>query len=410
MISIAVLFPGQGTQGVRMGKALCDRFDEARKIFALAGETLGFDISRLCFEGETSELTRTSNAQPAILTASYAAYRVWSEVYELEPCFMAGHSLGEYTALVCAGALSFPEALKLVRTRGRLMEEANRSGAGTMAAIKGVPAARVSEKCQQWRGNGVVVAANYNTPGQTVISGHLEAVREVARQLQGEGAEVVFLDVSAAFHSPLMAPAAEALAGTLEAADFRAPAVPVISNVTARPYEGVEALRAGLKAQMTAPVCWAQTMAFLASHAVDIVIDTGPRAVLRDLSKENSLLMAPFSLDVEADRNRLQERLFSVYFRFLKKALGAAISEKNRNDDLEAYEAGVVVPYGEIRTIYREIVEQGRIARPADARRAMEMLRRVFLTKQVPEEVVRARIDGLVKETGLESFFSGAAR
>jgi [acyl-carrier-protein] S-malonyltransferase len=184
------------------------------------------------------------------------------------------------------------------------------------------------------------------------------------------------------------------------------PRVPVISNVHAAPYQAVDEVRSSLVRQMTAPVRWRETMTFLEAQDVEIVLDIGPKTILRDLSRANSILMTPFALDFDKDRQELEDRLFAPYFHFLKRALGVAVAEKNRNEDLEEYQRGVVRPYGRVRGIYRDIVEGERIAKPADARDAMNMLEQVFETKKVPADVWRERLEALLEETGLREFFA----
>ncbi len=262
------LFPGQGSQSIGMGKAFFDASSEARDLFAEADEVLGFPLSRLCFEGPLEELTLTQNAQPAILTASIAAYIQ----RKLIPTAAAGHSLGEYAALVAAGALQFGDAVRLVNRRGRYMQEAVAPGAGKMIAVLGPAPEEISAIIASTPG-GVKEIANLNCPGQTVVAGDVAGIDALSENLVKSGAKVVALNVSAPFHCSLMKPAADRLSADLDSIGIGAPAFPVYANFTAKPVRSPEEVRAALKAQVCAPVRWTESM----QHAL---ADTGSRTVV----------------------------------------------------------------------------------------------------------------------------------
>jgi len=290
MSTIAFLFPGQGSQAVGMAKALAERFPSAAAAMAEADDVLGFSLSTLCFEGPEETLTDTINAQPALLAASVASLRALGEVLPdlPTPCAVAGHSMGEYSALVAAGSLSFPDALRLVRERGRLMKEAGQRSPGGMAAILGLDAVEVVALCLQAAdlSGGVVQMANDNCPGQTVISGDnhsLDLAMDLARQAGAK--KVVRLAVSIAAHSPLMIPAADALRQAIEATPIQPPAMPVIGNVHAQPLLTVDAIRADLAGQLTASVRWTESMQYVAAQGVDLVVEVGSGDVLANLMK-----------------------------------------------------------------------------------------------------------------------------
>lgn len=270
-----------------MGKALFESSAFARAVFEEADSTLGFPLSRLCFEGPEEELKRTANTQPAILTHSIAAL---AELRASAPdrvdgaAFAAGHSLGEYSACVAAGALSFADAVRLVRRRGELMQEAVPLGVGAMAAIVGLPAEEVEAACRESADGEVVSAANYNSPEQTVIAGNAGAVDRASAACLARGAKrAIPLPVSAPFHSPLMRPARERMAELLETTNFSDGAIPVVTNVDAIPVREGAALRDSLVRQIDSPVRWVESVRRLAEEGVDRGLEIGPGNVLAGL-------------------------------------------------------------------------------------------------------------------------------
>jgi [acyl-carrier-protein] S-malonyltransferase len=284
----AFLFPGQGSQKVGMGQALFAAHPEARAVFEEADAALGRSLSRLCFEGPEAELALTANAQPAILTTSVAALRVLEARTPLRPDLVAGHSLGEYSALVAAGALELADAVRLVHLRGRFMQEAVPEGVGSMAAILGLGAAEVAAACSEAAGEtgAVVSPANFNGGGQVVIAGARAAVDRAVQLLKERGAKrAIPLTVSAPFHCALMQPAAERLAGELARLRLEPPRVPVVTNVLASTCQDPERLRALLVEQVTSPVRWEESMQKLEALGVSEAFELGAGAVLAGLLK-----------------------------------------------------------------------------------------------------------------------------
>jgi [acyl-carrier-protein] S-malonyltransferase len=284
--SVAFLFPGQGSQFVGMGRALADQYPEARAIFDQADQILGFDFARLCFSGVEDQLTDTINAQPAILVTSIATLHVIEQYApQLKPTFVAGHSLGEFSALIAAGSLSFEDALKLVRERGRVMKEAGAAQPGAMAAILNLGRDVLDEVCKE-ASNIVgqpVQVANDNSPGQIVISGDATALDKAMELAKARGAKrAIKLAVSIAAHSQLMQSAARSFRKTLDAATFRTLAIPVVGNVYARPID-LDEVRAELEAQLTSPVRWTESIQYLAQQGVTTCIEIGPKDVLAGL-------------------------------------------------------------------------------------------------------------------------------
>lgn len=275
----AVLLPGQGSQFVGMGRDLAERSEVAAEIYRRADEILGTELSRLCWEGPAGELTRTENAQPAILVHSYVVWRLLPEAVREDVTVAAGHSLGEFSAHLTAGALSFPDALRLVRRRGELMSE---SREGTMAAVLGLDEVRVAEVCDAVE--GTVVAANYNAPGQVVVSGTVEAVEAAGEMSLERGARRVLpLEVSGAFHSPLMEVARDGLREALEDVPFGTPHHPVVANAAARPVTDGEEARRLLVEQLTSPVRWTECVEVMREMEPDRWLELGPGRVLTGL-------------------------------------------------------------------------------------------------------------------------------
>lgn len=271
-----------------MGKDLADNFAVARQVFEEADDALGFAISRLCFEGPAEELQLTENTQPSILAVSIAAFRALEMSGAPAPAFVAGHSLGEYSALVAAGVLELSDALRTVRARGRYMQEAVPVGTGAMAAVMGGELEDIQRVCVEAAGDEVCSIANINSPGQLVIAGHATAVDRAIELLKGVAKKVVKLNVSAPFHCALMKPAQERLASDLERLDFREPKFPVVTNVDARITTAPEELRDALIRQVSAPVRWVESMQLLAQNGVETVVEVGPGKVLSGLMRKTS--------------------------------------------------------------------------------------------------------------------------
>src|SRR5580658_3621931 len=292
--SIAFLFPGQGSQFVGMGKELADNHPVARQTFDEADEALGYELSQVCFEGPEEKLKLTEITQPAILTASIAAWRVLQEkgltpgvVTNVVTNYVAGHSLGEYSAHVAAGTLTFADAVRTVRNRGKYMQEAVPVGVGAMAAILGMPLDKVEEVASDAAQGEVCQAANINSPEQIVISGHASAVERAIKLATERGAKkAVSLPVSAPFHCSLMQPAQDRLAEDLAALDFQNPSCPVICNVDAAAITSGEAARAALIRQVTSTVRWEPSVRLLIDHGVELFIEVGPGKVLWGLMRK----------------------------------------------------------------------------------------------------------------------------
>lgn len=325
---LAFVFPGQGSQAVGMGADVFASSPAARRVFDAVDESLGFSLSYLCFQGPEEALRETINAQPAIVTASLALLAALQEALAgpaghaswlspLSPTFTAGHSVGEYAALVAAGAVDFSSAVRLVRERGRLMHHEGTVCPGSMAAIIGMDDAALQEVCREATeqtqaaygdaaaahpGMGKVIVANYNAPGQIVISGEMQALNRAMELAKARGAKrVIPLSVSGAFHSPVMQPAAAALAQALAAVHISDTGIPVISNITATPLDGAQAIRDELAQQIAASVQWARSIEYLARSGVTVFIEIGPGQALTGMIKRIARGVTTINVSSEAD-------------------------------------------------------------------------------------------------------------
>lgn len=295
---LAIVFPGQGSQAVGMLAELAGTHAEVQATFAEASDVLGYDLWALTQHGPEADLNQTDRTQPAMLAAGVAVWRVWCKQGGAMPAFMAGHSLGEYTALVCAGSLAFTDGIRLVAERGRRMQTAVPAGVGAMAAILGLEDDQVRQACAEAAQDDVVQAVNFNSPGQVVIAGHKAAVERACEQAKALGAKrAVPLAVSVPSHSSLMRPAAEAFAAILATTEISAPRIPVIHNADVRAHTSPDSIRDALIRQIHNPVRWVETVRYLATQGVTRIVEAGPGKVLVGLNKridKNIVAVAAF--------------------------------------------------------------------------------------------------------------------
>ena len=305
----AFLFPGQGSQKVGMLAELAEQFSGVQETFAEASEAIGFDLWQIAQSGEG--LDQTENTQPVLLTASIALWRVWLDLGGIAPKYLAGHSLGEYSALVAAQALSLTDAMKLVNLRGKLMQSAVPQGQGAMAAILGLPDEKVLELCQSVSasGQGSVEAANYNAQGQVVIAGSTALVNDVMALAKEQSGKAIALPLSVPSHCSLMKPAAEQFAAALEQTAIELPHIPVIQNVNAAIATDVAQLRQALTAQLYQSVQWTRTMQYLQDQGIQYVVECGPGTVLSNLAKRLPNIEKAFAIDT---KGRMEDALNAV--------------------------------------------------------------------------------------------------
>lgn len=312
MAHLGLIFPGQGSQYVGMGKLLCENFKEAKELFSIADDVLGYSITKICFEGPEDLLKLTENTQPALLTVSVAVYKVLTTLSEIKVNYMTGHSLGEYSALVASGAMRFEDAVKAVKIRGKLMQEAVPVGIGAMAAVLGLEDFEVEECCKEVDSSlGVVVPANFNAPGQVVISGHIKAINAVSEILKDKGAKkIIPLPVSAPFHSSLMESASLKMKDILDGIEVEFPKVKVISNVTAEPYKNADEIKKLLVMQIKSPVRWVDCVKCMIQNGVNEFLEIGAGKVLSGLVKRIAKDVKTVNLELP-DEIKLFIKLFS---------------------------------------------------------------------------------------------------
>lgn len=412
MNKIALLFPGQASQYIGMGKEMYDKSDIAKVIFNEANEVLGFDIKKLCFEGDMKELTKTENAQPAILTVSYIAYNLYLDIVGRMPAFAVGHSLGEYSALLCSEVLSFSDVLQIVRKRGQFMMEAASEGVGSMAAISGLDEEVIHSICKDISTpDEVVVISNYNSPLRTVISGHKTAMEKVTLKLKEMKGNVIPLKVSGPFHSPLMKPAADKLKNELMKYKYNDFKYPVISNVSAKPYESLESIILNLTEQLVKPVYWSDSMKYLEEQNVSLAIELGPKSVLKDIMSKNTKNIKVYSSDLSEDIKSYKEEItnnkskYISKYNIISKCMSMAACTRNINWNNDEYNHGVIESYRKMQLIQDEIEKKNLEPTSSQIRETLELLRIIFNTKRVPMEVQVEKINQILDEANMRESF-----
>ena len=401
------MFPGQGSVYVGMCKELLKKYDIAREIFQEASDAIGMDMKKLCLEGDLRELTQTEISQPAILTASVASFRVLEKEFGFRPQFYAGHSLGEFSALVCAGYLSFADGVRLVRIRGELMRDAAQGSDGIMTAVGKVPKEEIIAICKSLSKPGnVVCVSNYNSQKQNVISGHKNAVVEAEKHLASLGASVKRLNVSAPFHSPLMQPALEQFKTVLDGYTFVDSGKKVLSNVTAQPHVFAD-IKERLAQQLVSPVRWQETVEYLKQQQIRIAVDVGPGKVLRNLMFDNFPAVKALSYDVADNARELEKTLGTEKLTpFISRCMGQAVATRNLCHDPQTYETEIMTPYRSLQRLEQAVEAEERAPTAEEMTMARELLLQIFRGKQIPEEEQTARLQTLYFDTGTEEIFS----
>ncbi len=399
MKKLALLFPGQASQYVGMGKNLYEKHSFAKDLFEEANSVLGFNIKELCFSGNLAELTKTENTQPALLVCSVAAYKAIIAEFDIKPLFAAGHSIGEISALTCAGAINFADALKIVRSRGKFMQEAVPVGHGKMAAITGTESSHIEALCSKlFSKKGTVVISNYNAPSQYVISGLSADVELLCEELKATGAKVIPLNVSAPFHSPQMEPAAIRMREELSQYHFHSFDFPIVSNINAKPYSNPEMIIDKLVMQIVAPVQWQASMLYLSEQNIDLAFEVGPKTVLKNLMTKNVPGIKTYSYDEKADIDAYR----SLFFDFINKCLGIAVSTRNRNFNDAEYVTGVSEPFKKVQQDLQQSEQNSQFPSILQLRSAYAMLLSVLETKKAPSAEIESRINQLFEAAPLQ--------
>jgi [acyl-carrier-protein] S-malonyltransferase len=376
-----------------MGKSLYDHFKVFKETIEEAGDVLKMDLPGMCFlPGKKEELDKLQNAQAALAAFSVATFRVYMQEIGIPSHYCMGHSLGEYSALCCAGAIRFPDALRLVRERGTIVNEVAAGITGTMMWVINLDVKVIEDVCADadayGEEQGVYVSA-YDSPTQASISGHTEALMKVARELEKKGAIVYPLKLSGPFHCPLMKEAAQRMKGILQQHNFDRPGCPVIANHNALPYEDAESVGANLSVQLISPIRWRASLEYLLDHEVKIAVEMGPKNVLAFLLKKNTDALRIFTTDNDRDLESIvREWLISEedYLKVIGKCLGAAVSTKNRNNSEEEYQERVIKPYRKIEAFYNDCVAKDRRPGKDHVKEAIQMLQAVLEAKKVPQQ------------------------
>ncbi|MEB2302391.1 ACP S-malonyltransferase [Lysinibacillus xylanilyticus] len=400
MQRIFFLMPGQGAQYVEMGKELCDKYPEVEQIYNTANEVLGIDIKGICFTGDMTELTKTENTQIAVFLSSVAAYQVLRNRYNFEPIGFAGHSLGEFSALVAAGSLDLESAIRLVRKRGEFMQAVSDSFPSKMVALRNISIQEIEKQCQVTSEKGKFVGiANYNAPNQIVITGYQEAVEEVVEQLTKQGADEIVVNVKTPFHTELMQAAADAFREEIMKYEFKQPEYEVIANLTGKPYQKDDDIKEILVQQITNPVKWIQTMDYLTGVDADLVLDIGPKDIVQKLAKYNQVSTPTFAFAKTEDLKTLTQKYLApkTIINFVSKALGIAVSLKNYNDDIELYQEGVVKPYKRMEEIKTQVQYTADGISETDVNEIMSLLNTIFETKKTPQAEREKRMKELME-------------
>ncbi len=352
-------------------------------------------------------MTQTQNVQPALLTYSYALSEVYRQKYDLNPSCLAGHSLGEYTALLISGAISFEDALRIVRKRGEFMQEAAIED-GAMAAVIGADNDKLAELCQECSSdNDYVTISNFNSATQTVISGSRQAIDKVAQYYAETAVTVKFLQVSAPFHCGYMQVAADRLKDELAKYSFQNLTIPVITNVTGKPYKTKDEIINNLVKQIVMPVRWVDTINYLKTLSINTYVELGPKRALANIVKKDIPHVGSFSLDLEKDRAALLDYLSWKYGdpTVVSRCMAVIVCTKNNNDDQDEYENGVILPYKKIEAVQSDLDESKEYPTEAQMKDALEILKSVFKTKRTPMEEQVERFNQIFSETRTNDLF-----
>lgn len=391
MKKIVYLFSGQGSQYVGMGKDLFNRYKIMDETFKEASDILKFDLKKMCLEGNNEDLLQTQNSQPVLLTFGVGAFRCIMEEYEQVPFCLAGHSLGEITALTCSEAVSFEDAIKIVRKRGELMQDAGKRS-GKMIALLDTNKEYIEglcQKVQQENIESILGISNYNSVSQFVLSGNEASIEKAEKILDHDGIRFIPLKVSGAFHSPLMKDAANSFYDYLQNVNFSALKYPVLSNVTAELYGESTLIRDTLARQITMPVLWDKIMEYFIKENVDCAIEFGPGHTLKNLMQKNVPQINAFAYEEKKDYDAYQEYEAQSRRSMIEKCIAGVVCSRNTNWNNEELQKGVIEPYKKIEKMLQEIILQNRCPKVFEVKQAYNMLYTALNVKGVHESEIK---------------------
>jgi [acyl-carrier-protein] S-malonyltransferase len=410
-MSVALVFPGQGSQYPGMGKELCRQYKIAAATFNQASEISGMDLKKLCGEGSPEELAKTVNTQQIVFTMGVAAYRVFMQEVGVIPEAFAGHSLGEITALTCANVIDFGSAVTIVKKRAAYMQEAAAMADGAMAVLGNIDSQIIDAECQK-RSNKIeqVGISNYNAPYQTVISGHKSLVVAVVEALKNRGAVAKYLNVNGAFHSPLMYSAAYKLQEELKKHQFKSMSQKVMSNLLARPYQNEQEIVGCLSLQLVRPVQWAKTVAFLDQAGIDKIVELGPGQVLKNITKANWRHIKSYAFDWEEDVKRLKTEVFAEEKPYLNNiitmCLADAVSTKSYIQAEKRQFEKMIAAYNEVLGLYKKLKKDRRLPERKEINKALEMTHYILEAKGLPWEEQKYRLAKIITQSGCQHLFN----
>jgi [acyl-carrier-protein] S-malonyltransferase len=403
MNNLAIVFPGQGSQYSGMGKSLYDKYEYAKKIFNISSEILNINIKEICFSGK-DDLFKTEIAQPAIFIDSFIQYHWYLDIVGIDALYLSGHSLGEISALGCAEAMKFEDALKIVQLRGSVMQKTEDADNGRMLAIFGMLKEDIQEICFKvsTRQNRAEIA-NYNSYEQIVVSGDTEAINDIMKLLDESGCQYYQLPVKSAFHSYLMENAAIEFQKQLECFDFNNPKIPVLSSTSLELYTK-DNLKSTLCSQIITPVKWTSVIEYFRSKSIKKIIELGPGMVLKKLNKQicNDIIMYSYDEDQhEIENIGKADTAMNECFQYLTRSLAIAVSTPNLNNDTATYSENMILPYREIKDIVMKLEQSPEKTTMDNVVLANKMLHMMFEEKKTPTEERLERFDQLYLETGI---------
>lgn len=412
MSNIALLFPGQGSQFIGMGKKLYDEYSVARSVFEEANEALGIDLKRICFEGNFAELGKNENMLPGIFATSIAMFKIYMQEIGIAPKYCAGHSLGEYSALTCSGVIKFEDAIRIIRKRSLLANQIASSQIGSMTIIDGIDELIIEEQCREISNEKYKVdIACYNAPNQVAVSGHTEAVMELEDKISEMGGIVTPLMMSAPFHCKLMEPVTIELRQELEKYTYSKPKWPIVSNVTGKLYgENEEVINDLLTNQLTRPVQWRKIVNYIKNNGVAVAIELGPQTIISKLLKNTTKNLRPFSYSNQEDKKELFNLLYPQGEKksemFIDKCLAIAVGTVNRHLDEKAYFNEVVIPYKEMEFLRDKLRDENKKLTIEEIRSAFMLLKNILANKKVSYNEQISTFQELFNETGMRDLFT----